>query len=35
MSFSTRRLGPEGLTVSTLGLGCWGMSQVYGPAVDS
>jgi aryl-alcohol dehydrogenase-like predicted oxidoreductase len=31
----TRSLGPEGLTVSALGLGCWGMSQVYGPADDS
>jgi aryl-alcohol dehydrogenase-like predicted oxidoreductase len=31
----TRSLGPERLTVSALGLGCWGMSQVYGPADDS
>jgi aryl-alcohol dehydrogenase-like predicted oxidoreductase len=31
----TRTLGPDGLTVSALGLGCWGMSQVYGPADDS
>jgi aryl-alcohol dehydrogenase-like predicted oxidoreductase len=31
----TRSLGSEGLTVSALGLGCWGMSQVYGPADDS
>jgi aryl-alcohol dehydrogenase-like predicted oxidoreductase len=27
---SQRRLGPEGLTVSMLGLGCMGMSQSYG-----
>jgi aryl-alcohol dehydrogenase-like predicted oxidoreductase len=28
----TRTLGRNGLTVSTLGLGCMGMSQSYGPA---
>ncbi|WP_324274115.1 aldo/keto reductase [Blastococcus brunescens] len=28
----TRRLGRDGLTVSTLGLGCMGMSQMYGAA---
>lgn len=31
----TRTLGLQGLIVSALGLGCWGMSQVYGPADDS
>src|SRR5215212_5583886 len=28
----TRTLGRDGLTVSSLGLGCMGMSQSYGPA---
>ncbi len=27
-----RTLGPDGLRVSTIGLGCWGMSGSYGPA---
>src|SRR5689334_3122084 len=31
MTIGTRTLG-HGLTVSTLGLGCMGMSQSYGPA---
>ena len=35
MSLSTRSLGPQGLTVSALGLGRWGMSAVYGPTDDS
>jgi hypothetical protein len=35
MSLSPRSLGPEGLTVSALGLGCWGMSAAYGPTDDS
>jgi aryl-alcohol dehydrogenase-like predicted oxidoreductase len=30
-----RSLGPEGLMVSALGLGCWGMSRAYGPADDA
>jgi aryl-alcohol dehydrogenase-like predicted oxidoreductase len=31
-SVGTRTLGRDGLTVSTLGLGCMGMSQMYGAA---
>jgi aryl-alcohol dehydrogenase-like predicted oxidoreductase len=31
-SVGTRTLGRDGLTVSSLGLGCMGMSQSYGPA---
>lgn len=30
----TRMLGSGGLEVSTLGLGCMGLSHGYGPAVD-
>src|SRR6476469_4837045 len=29
-----RKLGNSGLEVSTLGLGCMGMSSAYGPAAD-
>ena len=30
----TRRLGQSGLEVSSLGLGCMGLSYGYGPATD-
>ena len=31
----TRTLGPDGPTVSALGLGCMGMSELYGPRDDT
>jgi len=34
MTMTTRKLGTQGLEVSTIGLGCMGMSQSYGPAEE-
>jgi aryl-alcohol dehydrogenase-like predicted oxidoreductase len=35
MTLQTRKLGSQGLEVSTIGLGCMGMSQSYGPADET
>jgi len=35
MSFPKRKLGDQGLTVSSIGLGCMPMSQSYGPADET
>ena len=35
MTMSTRKLGTQGLEVSTIGLGCMGMSTAYGPADEA
>ncbi len=35
MTMNTRKLGSQGLEVSTIGLGCMGMSQAYGPADEA
>jgi aryl-alcohol dehydrogenase-like predicted oxidoreductase len=35
MSLRVRKLGSQGLTVSSIGLGCMGMSQSYGPADEA
>jgi len=35
MTLNKRKLGRQGLEVSTMGLGCMGMSQSYGPADET
>ncbi|TGR15931.1 aldo/keto reductase, partial [Mesorhizobium sp. M8A.F.Ca.ET.202.01.1.1] len=35
MSLGKQKLGSQGLVVSSIGLGCMGMSQSYGPADEA